>query len=262
MVTTMTRTRFWGSRFWILFGAGLLGVLSTWFLPLNLPPDFELPMSETALRLIGLVQSSILLLIAVALGQFFAPKAGLRAPVADALAAGRPGDVAWRSLILPGVVWGGISVLVISGLASLLSPLLPEAFVTAGEQSSPPAVVRLLYGGITEEILLRWGVMSLLAWAIWRIGQRGQGQLSVWGAWLAIGGTALLFGVGHLPAAASLAGPSGLTPALIAYIISLNALFGLGAGWLFWRRGLEAAIVAHMMFHIVALVGEWVTGLF
>lgn len=66
--------------------------------------------------------------------------------------------------------------------------------------------------------------------------------------WAAIIVSALLFGVGHLPA---LATSIGLTPALITRTVLLNAIGGIGFGWLFWRRSLEAAMVAHMAFHIV-----------
>ncbi len=36
-----------------------------------------------------------------------------------------------------------------------------------------------------------------------------------------------------------------LTPLVIMRTIMLNGLAGLAFGWLYWRRGLEAAMVSH-----------------
>jgi membrane protease YdiL (CAAX protease family) len=41
-----------------------------------------------------------------------------------------------------------------------------------------------------------------------------------------------------------------LTPALVTRVIVLNTVAGLVFGWLFWRRGLEAAMVAHATAHL------------
>jgi membrane protease YdiL (CAAX protease family) len=66
--------------------------------------------------------------------------------------------------------------------------------------------------------------------------------------WAAIIFAALLFGVGHLPATARLA---PLTPLLVARGLLLNAILGVVAGVLFWRYGLEAAMIAHFSADIV-----------
>ena len=52
---------------------------------------------------------------------------------------------------------------------------------------------------------------------------------------------ALAFGAGHLPLAASL---HILTPELVVILIGLNAFVALGFGYLYWSRGLEAAMLA------------------
>lgn len=57
--------------------------------------------------------------------------------------------------------------------------------------------------------------------------------------------------LGHLPVARVLS-PT-LTAPLVAYVIIANALFGVVAGYLYWRRGLESAVIAHMLAHVVML---------
>jgi len=44
-----------------------------------------------------------------------------------------------------------------------------------------------------------------------------------------------------------------------SYIVIANSVFGLITGYLYWKKGLEAAIVAHMLAHsvIVTAVYFW-----
>ena len=67
---------------------------------------------------------------------------------------------------------------------------------------------------------------------------------------LAVALSALLFAVGHLPAAQAMAG--ALTPEVVTFVMVGNTAFGLVAGWLYARHGLEAAIVAHGLAHALA----------
>jgi len=111
--------------------------------------------------------------------------------------------------------------------------------------------MRLLYGGITEEILLRWGVMAPIAFVCWGLRNRIRERTKTPPAavmWVAIVASAVAFGVGHLPALAS---TFDLTIALIIRTVLLNAIVGVALGWLFWQRSLETAMVAHAAFHIV-----------
>ncbi len=59
---------------------------------------------------------------------------------------------------------------------------------------------------------------------------------------------ALAFGAAHLPFAASL---HALTAELVTVVIALNAFVALGFGYLYWSRGLEAAMLAHFTADLV-----------
>ena len=58
----------------------------------------------------------------------------------------------------------------------------------------------------------------------------------------------------HLPLASAL--EVAFTLPIIAFIVLANSLFGLIAGYLYWQKGLEAAIIAHMSTHIVIVNGN------
>jgi membrane protease YdiL (CAAX protease family) len=115
-----------------------------------------------------------------------------------------------------------------------------------------------VYGAIDEEVLLRLGVMTFLAWAL----SRSAGRRAVMPdalMWVSVVAAALLFGAGHLPATAALA---PLTPIVVARAILLNGIGGVLYGWLYWRHGLALAMVAHggtdLVLHVLApiLVGR------
>lgn len=102
------------------------------------------------------------------------------------------------------------------------------------------------YGGIAEEIISRLGVMSVLVWLLAALaGHRAKPWVFV----TAIVIAALLFGAGHLPAAFA----SGMqaSVASIGRILALNGLVGVVCGVLYWRKGLEHAMVAHFCADLV-----------
>lgn len=229
--------------------AGMLGVVVVvlWVLP-SLVAGRALPVPFWLLSAIGLVQGAVFLALAVWAGVALAPKVGLRAPVFEALVGSASVAAALRPQWVPGLLGGlaGGAFLVV------LSYATPAALVAAGQDISLPLSARILYGGITEELLLRWGFMSLLLWLLWRFVRRAPRLPSAGLVWMAIIGSALLFGVGHLPAAHAVVGD--LDFRVVSYVVGGNAAFSVLAGWLFWRFGLESSMLAHGVAHVVLVL--------
>jgi membrane protease YdiL (CAAX protease family) len=235
------------AAFALLMAVGGVGVLAQ--LPVLLPlveeqlasgatPD----MTRTALVSIALLNGVLLLAIAVVVGLFSAPRVGLRSHLVSWAQEGTPILVRLRPeapiALTAGTLVGG--ALMVAG-----GSLLPD-------RSLGGTVAGVLYGGITEELLLRWGVMAALAWGFTRIaralGSRSGGSGSAGTAMIAaIVASALLFGLLHLPYAATL---MPLTPDVVAWTIGLNAAAGIVFGFLFWRTSLEAAMLAHAAAHV------------
>ena len=251
-----TRTKL----FAILWLAGMLGVLSILLIDLsavlaNLPATagLEIPFHPLLIKLLSVVQTAILLSIAIFIGFQLAHRVGLSAPAAEALARGNSFISALKPQVLPGLIAGFIAGVAILSTWVLFRPILPTMFVTRAERlnSSMPLLTRLLYGGITEELLLRWGLMTLLVWAAWRIFQRGRGTPRAIFFLSAMVISSVMFGIGHLPLVKALE-VDFILP-IVAFIVLANSLFGLIAGYLYWQKGLEAAIIAHMSTHIVII---------
>lgn len=232
--------------FSVLWLSGLPGVLSLLLLPL--PAD--LPGDPGLVQGIMLIQPAVLLLLAVLAGVQLAPKVRLAAPGAAELAAGNSWYRAMTPQLLPGVFGGVGSGLLLVVISKLSLSFLPPAFLSA---APTPLPIRFLYGGITEEILLRWGVMTVLLWLGWRFGQKRRGTPALGWVAMAIGVSALLFAIAHLPVL--VAQGVSLTPLVVGYILLQNSLFALVAGYLYWQYGLESAMVAHIIVHGVMLLG-------
>lgn len=114
--------------------------------------------------------------------------------------------------------------------------------------SATSLLVGLLYGGVVEEIVFRWGLMSLVVLALWRILAR-RGVTPSTGVLLAgVSFAALIFAASHLPAVAATG--AELLPSVALRTLLLNTLLGLLYGWFFVRRDLIAAFAAHAGTHL------------
>jgi membrane protease YdiL (CAAX protease family) len=233
----------------LLWLASMLGAvtLTVMILP-QFSEEMTLPAPMWLIALAGILQTGLFLALATWAGVVLTPKVGFRAPLFEAAAARRPIPSALWSQLLPGIYAG-----VPAGLALLMfTRVSPSEIARLSERYEPPLPARLLYGGITEEVLLRWGLMTCVAWLMWRLRQRPGEAVRPPHVWIGILVSSLIFGLGHLPGAHFLLG--GLTPSTLTWVIGVNTVFGLLFGWLFWRRGLESAMVAHAMAHLVNYV--------
>jgi hypothetical protein len=195
-----------------------------------------------ALKTALLLQPIILVLVASGLGLALAHKVGLRSWIVARLRGGGDTSLPLRAPIIVGAATGAL----ILGGDMLFAWARPDAFSSLQGAEGDPfigLIQGVFYGGLTEEILVRWGLLSTIAWLLVKL------QLGLTPAkWTAVIVTALVFAAGHLPALALMADPS---PLLIIRTLILNALGGLAFGALFVRHNLEAAMVAHMATHLV-----------
>jgi hypothetical protein len=234
------------AMWWRLSLLGLVGVASMLLAPLERLVPADMP--AMAIRLLSIIQPSILVLAFAALGLWAGPRLGLDAPAVRALAGRRPVLAALKPQLVPGVA-GAAAVAIVLILFWLGVGAMPAAAAKL-EILQIPLVTKLLYGGIVEELMLRWGLMSLFAWAIWRLAGRPAAP-PAWCLWSAILVAALLFAAAHLPILCLLMPePPGV---LVAMVLVGNSVPGVIFGWLFWRRGLEAAIIAHALAHLFSV---------
>jgi hypothetical protein len=255
--------------FLILFLAGLSGVLSLLLIDIEaliailpIPDKSQIPEITPVIKVLSLIQPAVILGVAVVVGIALAQSVGLGSPAAEAAANGESVMPALGPQIIPGIVGGIIGGAAIVLTAAVGTPFLQPGVVDAVSefQKLSPLPLRLLYGGITEEVLIRWGLMTLLVWAGYRLFQKGRSRpgTAIFAAAILI--SSLIFGIGHLPIAFLLV-PEPTAP-LILFVIIANSLFGFVAGFLYWKRGLESAIIAHITAHLVMYAANYLGAYF
>ena len=229
-----------------LLALGVVALLSLLLAPLELLQPAAVHLPPLAFRSVALINPVILLVVAVAIGTWLAPSVGLDAPLVRALIRGEGAGAVLRQQILPALAVGLVTAFILYGYSVITTPW----FAAATKLPDVPMAIatKLLYGGVVEELLTRWGIMTLFIWAGWRLMRRPDpvpSALYLVGAALA----ALLFAAGHLPLLYLMmpSPPAGL----IAAVIIGNSLPGFLFGLLFWRRGLEAAMIAHAAAHLL-----------
>ena len=235
-------------EFLVLWSGGMVGValLLPYSLSLTvLPPG----VSFAALVAAALVQNGILLAIAVGAGLWFAARVRLGAPLLEAALRGERVADRVRSLWPVSVAAGILVSIAIAVLDAVVFATNTPA-VTTPTGARPGPLLGLLasfYGGITEELLTRLFLVSFFAWLLSPF-LRGAGLY-----WFAIIVAAILFGASHLPATALLL---PLTPVVVTRAIVLNGIAGVAFGVLYWRYGLEAAMLGHfisdLLLHVAA----------
>lgn len=225
---------------------GLIGVAALVLQPL--PPDFAARSSATAdwpvlaVKALLMLNPALLVCVAALLGAALAHRVGLRS-----LAAGTASDPTWARTLARSAGLGLVLGLALAAVDALLQPHLGDGWqrlVAAGPPGAAVLLGSMLYGGQAEEVLLRWGVMSLMAWALQSLlGDRRHGIAMVIAVVIAAG----LFAAAHPPV---LAAQVELTPLVVTRTFLINGVAGLVYGGLFWRRHLEAAMAAHAATHL------------
>jgi hypothetical protein len=225
---------------------GVLSLLVTMDRSLSaLPPEaIEAAGGRGAIKALLLVQPMLFVFGAAAVGLATAPRLSLRSEIVARLRGDANGPR--PAFAIPALVGGLAAGAIIVGGDLLFAPwtshsLAPLA-VGPGERLSALAT-GLLYGGLTEELLVRWGLMSAIAWLLHRVGFSRSGSLVA-----AVLVAAGLFALGHLPALAQM---TELTVPLVVRTLALNAAAGIVFGLIFARSSLEAAMAAHALTHVL-----------
>jgi len=212
---------------------------------------------------VSVAQSVVLLGVAVFAGLWASRQLDLRTPLFTALFSSAPVPERTRQTLLLAFALGILTALGIAALDRFVfqnfasvSLLIERAQSGAVHPVRWRGLLASFYGAFDEEILMRLGLLSLLALLFRTIARWGSSDATAvlpsgvfWAANIV---TALLFGLGHLPATAAIV---PLTAPLVVRAVVLNGAAGLVFGWLYRRFGLEWAMASHfsadLVLHVV-----------
>lgn len=243
---------------------GILGFIASF---LVIPYSLALTPAETieavgggdgtlmVMSIVGQACTGGILFPLIALGLLAAKALGMGAPLLEGLLDRRPvKELAGKPLL-----WGFVCGLLGSGALILISfvtsPLITAEYERLGQeipniQAPAPwmGFLASISAGITEEIMLRLFLLSVLAWLGSRLWRTPEGRPRRFVFWTANILSALAFGLLHFPLATSL----GMTAILsLLNTLLMNTLLGLVFGWLYDRFGLESAMMGHFSADLV-----------
>jgi hypothetical protein len=247
---------FW-SEFGVLFLAAIVGGLAI------LPYSFELvklagqskalKMSKPKLILLSLLQTAVLFAIVIAVGLLTAHAIGIGAPYFEARLA-HTLIPTLTPMLSEALILGVVGGLFLFLFDYLFLSYLPKILVdTTRTTTIWQNLAASFYGGVNEELLMRLFGFSVIAWLLSRVWHTQTHMPTVVVLWTANIIMAIIFGLGHLPTTKNLVGK--LTPFLTIRALLLNGMIGLVCGWLFWQKGIEAAMLAHFSADIIYHVG-------
>jgi membrane protease YdiL (CAAX protease family) len=196
-----------------------------------------------------LVQAFVLLGLLSWAGLRLGRSLGLTSPIAHAVAYKAERHVVPVKTLGLAALAGGLTGAMLLVLDKVFAPFMPGTMQTAlPDIALSKRFLASFYGGITEELICRLFLMTLIVWLSRKWASRTDSLPTPSLYWIGIVGAAFLFGLAHLPAAAAV---WPLTTFVIARVLILNCIGGIVFGWLYWRRGLEHAMVAHFVADIV-----------
>ena len=191
------------------------------------------------LYMVAFLQGIVMYSAVTFLGLFFARKAGFGLLVFES----ENKLKALKSIVFSSILWGLVSGTLITILAFPFGKESVELFAAGEEVAVWKRLLACFYGGIAEEVLMRLFVVSLLTWILTKIKLPRNASV-----WVAIIISSVLFGLGHLPLTEEL---TAITVSIVARAILLNGVGGVVFGALYWKKGLESAMIAHFSADIV-----------
>jgi hypothetical protein len=226
-VSLPTRRPFSWRSLWILAVLQLLGNLAA------------IPLLRATHKLVEPVSAWVLWTAVsvpiIGIGLYLAGRIGLGVPAVEGqLKRGEISDWAGRVLALSLIV----------AIAGSLPFLLVNLNVNPeGYPASWMLFLASVQAGVREETFMRLFLMTTLAWLGGLVQREKDGRPSPTVMWCAVILSGFLFGWAHIDEVV----PTPEIYAALVGILLVSTMFGIVFGWLYWKQGLESAILAHIM---------------
>ncbi len=211
---------------------------------------FLLPGNTEALKnrlsRFAMLQTLLMVFILSLAGTILSQRTGLHAPILEALLAGKTGISALWPVVLPAISYAVLNLII----SSLIYYGLAKYFVDSHNLQIMRNIRSvlgidgcILYGGVVEEIIGRWGLMNLAVFFILLVTHQPSPAV----IWTSIFISGLICAVAQLPAyfAAGCKSSRGF----IYFFVGLSLIHSIVFGYVFWQYGLICSILSHMLFH-------------
>ena len=148
-----------------------------------------------------------------------------------------------------------LTVTLLAAVISVVPLLLLNLILGTGRI---PAVWKMVLAsvdaGVQEEIFYRFFIMTLLVWIGSFLKRDPDERPAEWVIWASIILSGIIFGWAHIDQ--QITGQQISGDALLVLIV--NICYGIVLGWLYWKLGLESAILAHFFIDALGCSIVWV----
>lgn len=239
--------------YWFLFMLAEFSLLAALPYSITMSEDFlyELAVSLPSLLATQFIRSTVILMISIFIGLYLGKKVGFGTPILSSLSETRKLPSETVPTVKLSVLMGLILSIVMFILDYFVFSMFTESLIVF--MTTPPLWQRFLYfiyAGIVEEIVLRFLLVTLLVWISWKIKKTANGQPTRTGVWISILLISLIYGIGY----AISYSPLIMDQILALRFVVLNGIAGIVMGWLYWKKGLEASLIANLTASFVFFV--------
>lgn len=228
-----------------------IAFIAGWFSTLYSMAGIDEKTLETAINQVG-SREMVILITALQIVVYAVVCGFFGYIIADKLGLIRPFRLAKKETLITLLV-GAVGGLVLSADAFTFAKWIPElngSYDASGSFDANTWITSILYGGIIEEVMMRLFIMSLFALIGWKLFFKNEKTVPEKALIVSNIIAAALFAAGHLPSTYTMYGH--LTPMLIFRSFLLNGVFGIVFGRLYRKHGIQYAMLAHMLGHIVS----------
>lgn len=235
-----------------LFILGFVGIMSTMTLDLAIPEEvsalFEGGLTEQQLRIRLLITPTFVLLASVIIGSLLFDQMSFNLPFIEKFVYGR--------IIYPDPKQHLITGLLITIISILLFIIILRIFqfVYPGElemlaKYRPAMKARLMFRALTEEVVGRFGLVTLFSWVCSLIFRTKKNFVY----WMGIILSALF--IATVQTNIIIVKVFGFTNSHIFYYFFISKLvLGIVYGWLYWKHGLAISMMASASLSILMLI--------
>jgi membrane protease YdiL (CAAX protease family) len=195
--------------------------------------------SLQVLAIISIIQGGVVFGISAFIGLILAEKVGFKLPLLTAILEKK--KIQYLDTLKLSIILG-----LIAGILIIVLDIFVFKQIVSIKAPWWQGLLASFYGGIAEEILMRLFLVSLIVFILVKVCKRKEPNNSI--VWFAIILISVIFGLGHLPITSTVV---SITEIVIIRAIVLNGVGGIIFGWLYWKRGLESAIIAHFCGDII-----------
>ncbi|WP_406662033.1 CPBP family glutamic-type intramembrane protease [Methanolobus sp. ZRKC3] len=233
--------------FWILFMAAEISMFASLPYAVSISGDaiYGMGTSLIGLLMVQFARGTGFLILSIFTGIFLGKKVGLGTPLLESLLEGRGLPVDFGSSVKLIVFFGVFLATSLFAIDKFIFSMYTDSFISF--LTAPPFWERFMYSfyaGIVEEVILRFFMVTLLVWISWKIKKTSEDLPTNMGVWVSILVVSLLYGLVHI---SSLSESMGFVVPAYVGIMTLDIMSGSIMGWLYWKKGIEAAILANLV---------------